>query len=260
MLGNRRRLLIGLPVIAVIGGAVYWGGQNIARNDLQKSIVVATNWKGETKKPLTEEVATSAPDTADGYKSSSATSPPPLPHPFPSVPKSRSGLPLEGDPFTATSQAEQAWLDRNGYPNAEQWETYSQASDGLLLAAASAGDAVAKSMLDNRRLIAGDQSALEDILADGAEGSLFSLDMASSFLAGSTKGDPITGYALSRVVEMKGNVRVAMGRDAMFRNPLDPIQRMEAEAKALAIYKSLNAANKLKRRAVAVVDPRPIDG
>lgn len=256
---NSIRLLVSISVLAVVAAGVTVVGQNRTRDVFDESAAFTKDFRGQAKEaPPVEKRIVSAP-VDSGSSGPSTTRPAALvPHPFPNVPRSRAGLPLEEDPFTATSPAEQAWLDRNGYPNAIQWETYSQASDGLLLAAASAGDSVAKAVLDNRRLMAGDKSALQDILGSGAEGSLFSLELASSYLAGSSKGDPITAYALSRVVEMKGNLRVAMGRDAMFRKPLDPLQRMEGEAKALAIYRSLNAANRSGRN--NVVDPRPIDG
>ncbi|MEJ7746017.1 MAG: hypothetical protein WKF61_04540 [Luteimonas sp.] len=177
-------------------------------------------------------------------------------HPFPGVPTTRVGLPLKGDPFLATSKAEQLWLDRNGYPNAEQWEIYSQASDSLLATAADSGDSVAKVMLNIRRLTAGDMSATQELLATGANGSSFALEMLSSFMAGSSKGDPMTGYALSRVVEMRGNYRVAMGRDVMFAKHLNPVQRMEAEGKAMEIFNAM----KKNRKGGGFIDPRPIDG
>lgn len=56
--------------------------------------------------------------------------------PFQQVPKTRMGLPLEDDPFVAESEEERRWLDRNGYPNAVQWESYTQASDYELSLAA----------------------------------------------------------------------------------------------------------------------------
>lgn len=256
---NSMRLLFGIAVLSVVAVGLVIIGQNRAGDVLEESVAFTKDAPGQPNKtPPVEERTVSAPFDL-GSPGSDATSPSAsVPHPFPNIPRSRAGLPLEGDPFTANSPEEQAWLDRNGYPNAVQWETYSQASDGLLLAAASAGDSVAKAMLDNRRLMAGDKSAFQDILESGAAGSLFAMEMASSYLAGSSKGDPITAYALSRAVEMKGNLRVALGRDAMFRKPLNPLQRMEGEAKALAIYRSLNAANGSGRK--NVVDARPIDG
>lgn len=53
-------------------------------------------------------------------------------NPFAHLPQSRIGMALESDPFVAESSQEQQWLDRNGFPNSEQWKAYSSAPDGLL--------------------------------------------------------------------------------------------------------------------------------
>lgn len=180
-------------------------------------------------------------------------------HPFPDVPRSREGMPLESDPFGAHDEAEQAWLDRNGYPNEVQWKVYKAASDTLLAAAAEAGDPVAKTMLASRRLMAGDMSAVEDMLTAGAHGSGFALEMLSAFMAGSSShGDPITGYALSRVAEMRGNYRLALGRSIMFPEPLTPIQKIRAEAEALKIFQALNDIHSKSGKGEDPIDPRPL--
>lgn len=135
-----------------------------------------------------------------------------LPHPFPEIPKSRRGLPLENDPFLAESPAEQEWLDRNGYPNAKQWKAYSLAPDVQLLQATQAGDSVAEVMLNGRKLAAGDPSAKEELLLASVEGSGFALQIYSAYMAGSgSGGNPQTAYALSRVAEMRGDYRLARG-------------------------------------------------
>lgn len=186
---------------------------------------------------------------------------PPGQHPFPDLPQSREGLPLEDDPFMAKSKAEQLWLDRNGYPNAKQWAAYTQASDLQLREAAAQGDRGAKAMLDHRRLMAGDDAAVTDLLTEGAKGSGFALDMLASYLASTRGGDQQTAYAVSRVSEMRGNLRVAGARDLMFSTPLTDSERMEGDLEAMEIYNSLyELQQKLKGPSSSPVDPRPIGG
>lgn len=148
-------------------------------------------------------------------------------NPFPDLPQSRDGLPLDDDPFVATSKAEQSWLDRNGYPNAKQWAAYTHAPDLQLREAAERGDRGAKAMFAHRRLMAGDDAAVTDLLTEGARGSGFALDMLASYLASSRGGNRQTAYAISRVSEMRGNFRVAAARDLMFDTPLTNTERMQ---------------------------------
>lgn len=180
-------------------------------------------------------------------------------HPFPELPSTRKGLPLDDDPFIATSREEQMWLDRNGYPNAPQWAALLQASDLQLKDAAAAGDRAAKALYDQRRLMAGDEMAIDSMLKDAAAGSTFALELLSSTLA--SKGDRTMGYAFSRVVEMRGNLRVGGARDVMFEKPLSQLERLEAEAEAKAIYDSLHQVQRsLKGPNSPASDPRPIGG
>lgn len=182
-------------------------------------------------------------------------------YPFPDLPRSRSRLPLEGDPFIATSKEEQSWLDRNRYPNAKQWIAYNQASDGLLAQAAAAGDRTAAIMLDHRQLVAGDDSKIDALLTEGARGSTFALDILASFLANGDSGGRVTAYAISRASEMRGNIRLGPARDVMFNSPLSPSDRIKGEAEALEIYSSLFALQKKMQGPNAKpVDPRPIGG
>lgn len=183
-------------------------------------------------------------------------------HPYPDVPTSRSGFGFDDDPFIAESIAEQAWLDRNGYPNSEQWRTYSTAADAELVQAGSAGDSVAKVMFDARRFLAGDAEARNDLLHAGMEGSLFALELLSSSLAGSPQWrDPVGAYAVSRVVELKGNNRTAMGREVMFQQPLSQMQRIEGESRAYELLKEINDAQaRTGRKGAGIVDPRPTGG
>ena len=182
-------------------------------------------------------------------------------HPFPDLPQSRDGLSLDDDPFMATSKAEQSWLDRNGYPNAKQWATYTQASDLQLREAAELGDRGAKAILDHRRLMAGDGAAVTDLLTEGAKGSGFALDMLASYLASSRGDDRQTAYAVSRVSEMRGNLRVAAARDLMFDVPLTNSERMQGDQEAMDIYNSLyELQRKIRGPSSSPVDPRPIGG
>ncbi|SDQ57085.1 hypothetical protein SAMN05216569_1632 [Pseudoxanthomonas sp. CF125] len=182
-------------------------------------------------------------------------------HPFPDLPLSRDGLQLADDPFMATSKAEQSWLDRNGYPNAKQWAAYAQASDQQLREAAEQGDRGAKAILDHRRLMAGDDAAVTDLLTEGAKGSGFALDMLASYLASNRGGDRQTAYAVSRVSEMRGNFRIAAARDLMFDVPLTNSERMQGDLEAMDIYNKLyELQRKIRGPSSPPVDPRPIDG
>lgn len=175
---------------------------------------------------------------------------------FADVPTTRDGMPLEDDPFLAGSREEQKWLDRNGYPNRIQLEKYSLASDYMLEQAASNGDTVADVVLQGRRLI-GNQSdlAAERLMELARNGSGFALSTLSAFMAGSSEGSPEIGYALSRVAEMRGDSRMALGRDAMFRRPLTPEQKLQGEAEAFRIFNEMRSSSKIGK---AFVDPRPV--
>lgn len=210
-----------------------------------------------------ETVATKTPGVAGGHADHAAddrTASPAARHPFPEVPTTRNGLELESDPFLASSVEEQAWLDRNGYPNNEQWSALLTASDMQLMAAAQAGDVAAAALHAQRRLIAGDETAIDDMIELGAKGSIFSLELLSSALAG-PRADPVMGYALSRVVEMRGNYRVALGRDMMFSTPLNASQRLDAEQLAMEFYSRIEAIQRQTGDSShPTVDPRPLHG
>ncbi|WP_141481001.1 hypothetical protein [Marilutibacter maris] len=163
---------------------------------------------------------------------------------------------LRDDPFLAESREEQKWLDRNGYPNRIQLERYNQASDYMLEQAANGGDTVADVVLQGRRL-SGSQIdlAAERLMELARDGSGFALSTLSAFMAGSSKGSPEIGYALSRVAEMRGDSRMALGRDAMFRRPLTPEQKLQGEAEALRLFNEMRSSSKVGK---AFVDPRPV--
>lgn len=175
--------------------------------------------------------------------------------PFPRVPKSRNGLPLAGDPFIAQSPQEQAWLDRNGYPNAQQLAAYSAASDLELEQAAAHGDSVAAVQLAARQLARGDHSASGKLMTAGANGSSYALSLLASYMASATRGNPELGYALSRVLEMRGDWRAPLTRDIMFREPLSPAGKMRAEVEALKLFQQLDGGSGRQPR----TDPRPLD-
>lgn len=182
------------------------------------------------------------------------------PHPFPHIPSSRSGLPLEDDPFGASSVAEQAWLDRNGYPNAIQMKEYTTASDESLQMAADSGDTVAKTYLDFRNFVRGVEGAESALLHSAAMGNSFALESLSSFHSGSSRGDRIMGYALSRVLEMRGNHSAGILRNMTMRTPLTDIERLNAETEALAIFNHFLELRRENQVTTPPVDPRPIGG
>ncbi|MBS7457172.1 hypothetical protein [Coralloluteibacterium stylophorae] len=173
-------------------------------------------------------------------------------------PRSRAGMPLEGDPFGPRSAAEQAWLDRAGYPNAEQWAAYEHGSDYLLEAAAAKGDTAAATMLALRNLRNGDPDAKERLLELGADGSLFALEMLSSHIAGPMQGNLSEAYAVSRVAEMKGNFVLSLARDYTMPRQLTQQERVAGEEAAIRLLNKLNEIALLKTGRVPPVDPRPI--
>lgn len=177
-------------------------------------------------------------------------------NPFPEVPRSRTGLSLEDDPFNAESIEEQSWLDRHGYPNLSQWTTYSQASDGLLQLAAASGDATAQTMLDARQLPR--QAAVDRLLLSAASGNDFALQLLASHYAGSGPDRYVDAYAVARVSEMRGNLSAAFSREMLFRKPLSPGQRMQAEADARRLNATLNRLYREHHGVEFIADNRPI--
>ena len=174
--------------------------------------------------------------------------------PFVRVPRTRVGMPLENDQFVADSVEEQRWLDRNGYPNTEQWAAYAAAPDVTLEAAAAHGDSVADVMLAARQLAQGDPEAAGKLMTAGANGSSFALSMLASYLANGKNGNPELAYAVSRVVELRGDWRAGITRDAMFRSPLSAEQRLRAEGTAFKLLEDLDKNSSLPN----YVDPRPL--
>lgn len=170
---------------------------------------------------------------------------PKITHPFPHVARTRDTLSIEDDPFGPTSRAEQTWLDNHGFPNKQQWDTYMTASNSLLEHAADAGDRVAKTMLD-ARLLATDPQAKTRLVEYGAEGNLFALNMLASYLAGSRDGDLQAAYAVSRVAEMKGDLRLGPARDSMMTRQLNPLEKINGEADAMRLYNQLDQMYKEK--------------
>lgn len=206
--------------------------------------VVETNADGAIKHKDAVQISPATPTrgnsepiaTSDSNRPGSDDS---LKHPFPEIPRNRNDLDFEDDPFGPTSVAEQHWLDTHGFPNARQWETYSTASEYLLERAANSGDAVAKTMLDTRRLPV-DPDAKTRLFFAGAEGNIFALNSLASYMVGSKDGDLQVGYSLSRVAEMRGDTRIAMARDVMMPRSLSEIERMQAEADALRMNHQLD--------------------
>lgn len=158
---------------------------------------------------------------------------------FSHIPTSRQGMSLEDDPFVAESVAEQQWLDRNGYPNAEQMRAYSAATDGQLEQAAANGDSLAKVTLDSRRLTQGDESAVGRLMKEGFDGSMFALSRLAAYEAGAPGGNRRLAYSITRALEMAGDTRIALARPALFGVPLQPQDQLMAERDASSIYQRI---------------------
>ncbi|MEG2806225.1 hypothetical protein [Stenotrophomonas sp.] len=171
------------------------------------------------------------------------------PHPFPDVPQSRQGMVGETEPFGGDSPEEAEWLDRHGYPNARQWRRYVTATDLQLEQAAAAGDGVARTLLDARRLRT-DPQAETRLLVAGADGNLFALNQLVAFKA-SRRDQMAEAYALSRVVEMRGDLMQSLSRPVMIFG-LSDSERLLAEAEALSLNHQLN---ELYRQKYGVAPP-----
>lgn len=197
----------------------------------------------------------STPETASSALLGSAHAAPISnnPSPFSHLPQARDGLPLETDPFVAESVAEQKWLDRNGYPNAEQWRVYSAATDAMLQLASERGDRMAGIFLDGRALSHRDKDAPDRLFRSGEQGSMFALALLQAYMASSPNGDPELAYAITRVMEMKGDTRIALGRDLAFPKPLVGMEKIRAEALALQLRKQFESNTQSR----PFVDPRP---
>ncbi len=179
-------------------------------------------------------------------------------HPFPEVPVTRAGMALETDPFIAQSVEEQSWLDRNGYPNEKLWAVLSQATNAQLSEAAAAGDRAAAALLDQRRLMAGDEDAIGSMLEAGAGGNLFALNLLSSTLARKPQ-DRVMAYAISRTMEMRGDLRASIARDMAFPQMLTQSEVLEANVEALRLYENLlRVQRETKGPGSPAVDPRPL--
>jgi len=252
-LGVVERIAIASVLVAIVGVGILTFREGTGSDGVQA--IWSLNTDGSSSDPVVASNRQGAVSEVDGEGAS-----PKFRHPFPGVPQSRKGLALETDPFTAESVAEQEWLDRNGYPNAQQWAAYSTAGDIQLEAAALAGDKSAAAMFAQRQLMNGDETAIERMLTAGATGNTFALELLASTMIGPEK-DLVTGYAISRVVEMRGNIRIGFNRDAMFSAPLSPMERMEAEQEAFDLYKRmLRLQRSLLGDRSPSVDLRPIGG
>ncbi len=252
-LGVVERIAIASVLVAIVGVGIFTFREDTGSDGIRA--IRSPNTDGSSSDSVVASNRRGAISEADRGGAS-----PKFRHPFPEVPRSRKGLALETDPFMAESVAEQEWLDRNGYPNAAQWAAYSTAGDIQLEAAALAGDETAAAMLAQRQLINGDETALERMLTAGATGNTFALELLASTMIG-PKQDPVAGYAISRVVEMRGNIRIGFHRDAMFNTPLSPMERIEAEQEAVEMYqRMLRLQRTLLGDNSPLVDVRPIGG
>lgn len=112
-------------------------------------------------------------------------------------------------------------------------------------------------MLD-ARLLGEDPKAQERLVEAGVDGNLFALQAVASYQAGSRNGDPVAAYAVSRVSEMRGDLRAAIGREVMMPKPLTAEQRMVGEAEAIRLNETMNKRYFDKYGVPAEFIPRPI--
>lgn len=230
-------IAVAVLVVAVIGAASVWRSTSGAQ---------APHGAGQASKPAVQAVTPSVEAAP-----TPSTEPP---HPFPDRPRSREGLDIAQDPFSSGHPEERRWLDQHGFPNGAQWTRYQLASDAELDQAARAGDTVAATMRDARRLGV-DPKAESRLLAAGAEGDLFALSLLSSWKAGTRAAGIPEAYAISRVAEMRGDLTTALHREMMLGAQLNAEQRLLAEAEALHLNLHLNALYRQKHG----VDPPPVE-
>lgn len=252
-----RRWLLVLPMLGCIVGAIW-----LARRPADAPQAVE---QSDPALAVPAAMGKAAHESAEARRRGSrqdhftpVTGGPPQPivgiDPFPGVPKSRIGLPMGSDPFTAQSREEQQWLDRNGYPNEQQWQAYTVAADVTLEAAAAHGDSIAAVMLAARQFAHGDPQASGKLLTAGAHGSGFALSMLASHLDTSKQfGNPELGYAISRLAELRGDWRIGFVREGMFAHALSSEQKTRANAKALEMLAEFSKRNP----AWSQPDPRP---
>lgn len=245
----RKKALIPVVAVALLaaGGAAILVNERTSEPDASPGDYIST--PGEASKSEADgQHAVEAAHIGDTLQKQHQ------PHPFPDMAKSRDRLPLDADPFIAESKDEQRWLDRNGYPNAEQWNTYSSAPDHLLMQAADAGDKIAYVMLEGRALAKGDKTAINGLLDEASSGSNFAIMTLAAYMAGSPGSNLELGYAYSRVAEMRGDYRIAAAREGMFPRALTSEEKLRGEARALSIFNELKKASRINQ----FVDPRPI--
>lgn len=244
--------VVGATAIAMMGLSILgWKQLEGEANDPAHGAVSASN-------PAPGRAGTN-PQTAKADLVAGSSNPTSLMprHPFPEVPLTRDGMDFEDDPGFAESRAEQQWLDLHGYPNLKQWQAYSVAPNEQLREAAAAGDGVAGAMLDGR-LLSTDPKAQERLVDAGVDGNLFALQLLASYHAGSRDGDPVAAYAVSRVSELRGDLRAAIGREVMLPAPLTPHQRLLGEAEAMRLNEEMNRIYFEKHGTPAEFLPRPI--
>ncbi len=244
--------VIGVAAVAVVGLAVL--GWTRLSDGFSPAMHGESN--GSSSSPRQADTKSQA-DGPRAIAGSLRQTPSASRHPFPEVPLTRAGLDLENDPGYAESKAEQEWLDLHGYPNLRQWQTYNAAPDERLREATAAGDAVAGVMLDGR-LLRTDPKAQERLIEAGVNGNLFALQLLASYQAGSLSGDSVAAYAVSRVSEMRGDLRAAVAREVMFATPLTVEQRMLGESEALRLNETMNRLYFEKYGAPAEFIPRPV--
>jgi hypothetical protein len=247
-------LVIGCILLSLIAALIWYINTTANKSNIDSTEVGPSLTAKEGSEPSSE-----ASSTMKGKQSASNSK---VAHPFPEIPKTRANIALEDDIFGPQSKEEQLWLDRHGFPNAEQLDAYAVASDDVLKQAAAAGDKVAQTTLDMRKVMLGDQAAEENILKSAAlDGNISGILRLAGFLGGASR--PLEqskrAYALTRVAEMFGDNKVGLTRDFMITKPLEQADRMEAEAEALRIFSDLTETRRARYGMnVAMVDPRPL--
>lgn len=249
-MGNKALTLSAVALAVVVAGIIWM--HESRKSDGSTHDISRRETSTVSSDSVEDQVASRSVDRGSDLRRESRVR-----HPFPEVPQTRDGMSFDNDPGYAESKAEQKWLDRHGYPNEKQLEAYMGAPEALLKQASEAGDKVAQTILD-ARLLPSDPMAQQRLVDAGAEGNLFALNMLASFQGGSSSGDPVAAYAVSRVAEMRGDSRAAITRDVMMSKPLSTEQKMLGESEALRLNAEIDRIYTSKHGRAPVLDKRPI--
>ena len=199
----------------------------------------------EKEKPSTEPSLRSTDVTASRNKVDQPTTAPVSVSAVP-VHGNRESSPKIGDPLSgAKTQADVAWLQRNGYPSAEMaQQVMTQRGAGAQLDQSRLIDPLAILSAEQLALFdpARRQEALDFLARSAQAGSIYALETLSRIYQGSDLFDPIRATAYMKAAEIRGNWAAGL---ALGKTELSAQQRMYATLMAHQIIQNLQRARDL---------------